>query len=254
MRALAVCLTFWLYLTQSPAAQASPRVTAANATYGATLPDSPEAEPEALEEDAGYDVVFGSDQAALSGPELAIRSGLAFGGGRLTEDQRVRDRVIAIVPIWVDLGYRDRRWFVGGYGQFGFGVASATSREDCPGCLHTPMRLGLQVQHVLYRTERMELWSGLGAGFQQLSTTTNNQVSETQSVSGWDYAMLQVGGAWKLTTGITLGPFSAFSIGSFDTLVEDCARRVCRSETETDLNNIGLVTWFTTGIRLTLLP
>ncbi len=226
--------------------------------------DAPEAEPNADtgadasdDEPAAYDLSFGStDDSAQQefGPELAVRTGLSVGSGDLTDELGIRDRVSAIVPLVVDVGYRHDRWFFGAYGQFGFGINSATSDATCPKCLTTPVRLGLQLQYVAWRASEYALWAGLGAGVQQLNTNINDENKDTERVSGWEYAMLQLGSTWAPLAGVTVGPYSSLSFGNYDTLESGCLLRRCGPLSESELSETGLGVWFTTGLRVTLLP
>jgi hypothetical protein len=193
-----------------------------------------------------------------SGPELGARAGYVSVTGPLTNERTQRDAVIGLAEVAVDLGYRSKAWFFGGYGGYGFGIVSNTSRSACPGCAHSRVHLGLQVQRTLFETSKHQIWLGLGTGREWFNTTISRERGANINVTGWEYASLHLGSSWRLLSGLTLGPFTSLSLGDFTNSVETCSdRSTCPSDqrrVERSLAGVDLHASVTTGVRITALP
>lgn len=69
---------------------------------------------------------------AASGFEAGLRLGYAVSMGDIVEDEALSDGISGHVPLWLDVGYRvTPEVFLGGYGQYGFGVLAGDLETAC---------------------------------------------------------------------------------------------------------------------------
>lgn len=193
-----------------------------------------------------------------AGPELGLRTGYAVPSGRVEVGRRLRDTLTFALPVHVDLGYRFRNWFFGGYGQYALGFESRTSASTCPGCTHSWLRIGLQAQYSFLHSADSELWAGLGSGQQWLNTDIDKDRREAFQAAGYEYLVFQLGGAVHIAEGVTLGPFTSVSLGEYVRTLQTCQRdELCpatRQRVEEPTPSAQLHLWFVSGVRATLLP
>ncbi|HEX2734339.1 MAG TPA: hypothetical protein VHM70_22170 [Polyangiaceae bacterium] len=199
------------------------------------------------------------EPASDHGPELAARVGYASAFGRIERGERIRQTLAGAVPFWVDLGYRlDSHWFVGVFGHYGLGIASATSKSDCSGCNHSWLRFGLQAQHRWLLGPRRAIWLGLGLGREYLNTSIDQHAQHSRSISGWEWLNAQFGCDFQPAEGFGVGPFLGFSLGTYTTGRERCldetlCPRLERDVTK-DLEAPGIHGWVNAGVRFVLFP
>lgn len=192
------------------------------------------------------------------GLELSIRTGYATGRGPLNKDESLSEAVSGAMPLGTDLGYRFDRWLLGGYAQAALAINGATTNANCADCVSTWLRLGLAVEYTLHKGDGRAFWVGMNSGRQWLNTSVDAERRLSRSSQGWEYLGLSIGSSLQIMKGVTLGPFSTFSVGGFDVAVSKCgAERLCsraEARVETRLDDLAIHTWFTTGLRISVLP
>lgn len=196
---------------------------------------------------------------ATTGPELAVRVGYATGAGRVMVGETLRSQVSGALPFWLDVGYRlTPEWFVGGYGQYGLGISSRTSRSECPGCQVSWVRFGLQVQYRFLQGARHNLWAGLGVGQEFLNVNISEERRSSRSTSGFELANLQFGTEWQPLPGLGLGPYFSTAFGVFTSRNERCEReaecRIAERDVRLNLDPAVLHVWTSLGLRVVALP
>jgi hypothetical protein len=194
--------------------------------------------------------------AEPTGVELGVRTGYGSAAGRYSKGQRVRRYFAAGAPVAIELGYRfDPRWFVGGYGEYALGFASRLSDTRCQNCTHSWLHLGVEVQYRLAEWQRNNVWLTLGLGQHSLNLRLDDEAERSQVASGFD-VNLSVGSEWRLQSGVAIGPYTAFSVGSFSGRTESCLDDdLCpRDHEDLGVRDPGLHLWFSSGIRVVFLP
>jgi hypothetical protein len=193
-----------------------------------------------------------------AGPEFGVRTGYATPMGRVEPGASLRKSMAGAIPLWVDVGYRlNPEWFLGVYGHYGLGLASATSRSDCSGCQHTWVRFGVQAQRRWLLDTRSALWVGLGVGRESFNTIFDPRLSSSQSVTGWEWLNAQFGCEFLPTPGLSVGPYFSLSLDSYSDKTQRCTDDDCaRSQrsVSTELNDSGLHSWVNAGLRVVFLP
>ena len=196
-------------------------------------------------------------EASSLGPELGLTLGLSSPNGALERDEPLRSRVASVVPLHVDAGYRlSPYWLVGVYGEYGVGLSSATSRTDCPSCVHTWIRYGIRGQFSIARTKYTHAWIGLGTGPFSFDTV-NEDNNIGQSYSGWELFNIQLGGAWRASSGLEVGPVFSFGYATVNERAATCYRinkDECPRTSPASLSEAGPIYWSMTGLRVVVLP
>lgn len=218
-----------------------------------------DAEPGARANQDQSHEVTASAEAVDAGPELGVRVGYASAFGKIRNGHRIRAEVAGALPLWLDVGYRfNRRWFAGGYAQYGLAFQGASSESRCPDCQYSWIRAGLQAQYRFVERPTYNLWVGLGVGREFLNVAIDDLEQSARSTTGWEFANLQFGSELQPTAGLGVGPYFSFALGAYDEETTTCLdsdlcpideRRVERGLPET-----GVHGWVSAGIRLVLLP
>ncbi len=131
------------------------------------VPAGPEARPDTPSEGA-----TAPGAARPRGFEPGFRSGLDLPLGKAGNDARQSPRNLSDltsyrVPVWAELFYRFSDEFRAGvYGMVGLGAVGDACRGDCS---WSQLRLGLQGEWSLSRSETRDIWFGVGAGYQWLA-------------------------------------------------------------------------------------
>jgi hypothetical protein len=173
---------------------------------------------EAKTADARPDFVPGFSVGARLGVGFPLGARVRLGG--ITDSMGPSANYGAMVPIWVDAGYRFTKLvYVGGYFQYGFLLVSD---HGCPapitGCSAHDIRAGAAVQFHFMPRSTADLWAGLGFGYEGSSITYDNGVqSATRSNDGIEFANVQVGVDIHPRFGLDWGPFVSFSVDQYRT-------------------------------------
>ena len=185
--------------------------------------------------------------AAGSGPppggfEVAFRTGivLPFGNVRTYAGDgpatvKLSDRFGMQVPLWLDIGYRFDRVFVGAYGQYAFGLPGGIA---CSSCSSSAIHLGLELQYHPFDWVTGQApvgpWLGVGFGYEWATSSS--------TLHGWDFVRLGFGGDFAVASGLLLGPFVECSLSQF------------QKEDSSNIDGKELHFWLVFGLKLTWLP
>ena len=90
-------------------------------------------------------------------------------------------------------------------------------------------------------------WIGLGSGYSKVSVGSD---SGTASLSGWEFANLQLGLDFALGSAVKIGPWVSFSIGQYSS----ASGSTGSGGVTIDLQNKTTHEWFMGGVRLVILP
>jgi hypothetical protein len=186
----------------------------------------------------------------VRGVEVAFRTGILFPAGDVQTytfpdppeagPDSISHWFKSQFPLWVDIGVRFDRWFVGAYGQYAFGVPAFCSGPAPSTCSAFAIRTGLEVQFHPASWKLVDPWVELGVGYEWDSWRRALDSGEVVVITfhGWEFLRLGVGLDFRLTEGLRLGPFIGFSLGRFQGLSSDMAKP-------------ALHQWFCLGLKLT---
>jgi len=156
------------------------------------------------------------DMPADHGFEFDVRGGYAVPVGSLNGKSSLNDLWSGALPIGIDLGYRvGRRLYVGGYFQYAHGIMSGQYCKDVD-CSADDYRFGILARFYVWQGRSTQLWTGIGAGMEiaQLRVGQGNERA-TMDIAGPEFAHLQVGGDYRLSSHVGIGPFVGMSIARF---------------------------------------
>jgi hypothetical protein len=212
------------------AATSSPSPTPAPAAA------SSEPDPNATHFEASLRVGFGLP--------LGTAAGNASGSG----EQKLSDWASFTVPIQLDVGVRlGGSWFLGGYFSYGFG-GSVDSSVCSSGCTPSTLRFGGQVHWHPLGNVGTDPWIGLGSGYEELKISASDG---NGSLSGWEFANLQLGLDFAVGSVVKIGPWVSFSIGQYGTV---SAAGTGGGSASVPIANKTIHEWLMGGVRLVILP
>lgn len=225
-------------------------------------------------------VAAAPDAAADVKLELGARTGFALPSGDVTgegeNEAKLRGLAVGQVPLWLDLGARMGRYaFAGAYVQYGVAVHGDDFRSFCDGldrsyrdeggsasCQLHDFRVGAQFQyHFGPIARRYEPWAGVGFGYEWLSAGVfvhgaEGSADHAATVHGFELVNLQAGLDVPMTDTMWLGPFVAFTVGSYERIARSCAGSLC-AENDDGLERVQesvLHEWIYFGVRAEFLP
>jgi len=220
-------------------------------------------------------VVLGAPPAAAETTlEIGVRTGYALGfGNRSVGDVgSIADSELAHsqVPLWFDLGARaGPHAFFGTYLQYGVVVMADELVRACDeldrtvrreggnaSCRVHDLRLGAEFHyHFGHVVGSFDPWAGVGFGYEWLSAgvfahATSGDLDLGATLHGFEFVNLQAGIDVPAASSMTVGPFVAFSFGTFDRLSRSCVGELCTQADSTErLREGGLHHWLFFGIR-----
>lgn len=191
-------------------------------------------------------------EPARQGLEVAFRTGALIPTGHAAEGGLLSDAFGVQFPLWIDLGYRFDRLFVGAYGQYAFGLLGG--RTDCPSggsCSVGAARVGFELQLHPAGRKRVDPWFGVGFGFEWDTLHVSvSSVSGSVTAQGWDFLRLGTGLDFAVTRGLRIGPFFEFSLSEF---VDASLSSGNRTESQ-PIDRKDLHFWLSVGLKITVLP
>jgi opacity protein-like surface antigen len=149
--------------------------------------------------------------APAQGVTLGARAAWAIPAGNSTAGRSLGSDFSGAVPLSLDLLYRFDRYFSAGfYVTYAPGFA-----KDCPAgstCSQSFTRFGLQAAYTFDRSGSLRPWLGIGVGYEWLHLDVP---AGSGTLSGFEWANLQVGGDFAATARLFVGPYVAMSFGQF---------------------------------------
>ncbi len=172
--------------------------------------------------------------------ELGVGAGYSQGTGQITGSERVSDVARAGGEAAVDIGWRfNERWFVGGYGSFGYFRDGA----DMPSRVTTRgVSAGVQGQYHLNPLHRVDPWIGFGAGYRGIYASP--QDGPVESRHGIQLARFRVGVDFRASPGVALGPV----LGLDTTMFTGVHRAGTSGTSGIDDNQLTVAPFFFAGI------
>jgi hypothetical protein len=152
------------------------------------------------------------DEATPSGIEVGLRTGYAIplgdaagGGGSNTA---LSNALSGVIPIWIDAGYRlpSPNLYIGAFFQYGIAMAANSSGAQ------SDLMAGVNAHYHLMPDQTIDPWVGLGFGYEWFNLSQNGV---SASLSGFQFANVQVGGDYKVMPNLGIGPFIMFSLGQY---------------------------------------
>jgi len=200
-----------------------------------------------------------AQQPAASGRavELGARVGfgLPFGNegriGGAAVDAKLSDDVSGMIPLWLDAGYRiDPHLYVGLFFQYAFALINTDMNPECNqsgnSCSASDIRLGVNLHYHFAPGRSFNPWVGLGAGYEWLLlSVTSPAISADVTVSGFEFANLQLGGDFTASPTFRVGPFVSFSMGQYRSFSVSSGGQ----SMPTDITRQQLHEWLVIGAR-----
>jgi len=202
------------------------------------------------------------------GFEIGVRTGYAFAAGRLGAvpngtDNDLGDYINGQWPLWLDAGYRlTPEIYLGGYFQYGVGFVNDDQQTTCRNanvdCSASDVRLGLMGIYRFAPVWRVSPWLGYGVGYEWGDFSFNQSIlgsSNTDSSwSGFEFANLQAGADFHVSSRLSLAPFISLSLGQFRSTSTTTSAGSTTTTTDQDLAKKSLHEWIFIGVRLAFMP
>lgn len=192
-----------------------------------------------------------------AGFEGGLRTGYGVPFGKATDVAALEmdELTMAVVPVWVDAGYRvSPKVFIGAYFLYGFGINSEPFRDSCDlrgvDCSTSSLRIGAQIHfHPLPRSP-VNPWFGYGFGYELWNVNIEGAGEASLVFSGFEFVNLQFGHDFTPASHFYLGPFFSVAVGQFDQVDAKCSGALCTDFTAGgSIEEKSLHGWLVFGIR-----
>jgi len=189
-----------------------------------------------------------------AGLQLGLRAAYALPLGDAGDGAELRDLTPGAVPVQLEAGWRfDRHWLAGAYFAWGPSLVGDVAKDalaeagasDVSG--HFEQRVGLQGIYTFSPLSKLAPWVGLGLGYEWTRYADAKLPSgdETEvGLRGFE-ALLQVGGDYRVTSRLTVGPYATFSVGQYGSHVAT----VEGDSSTTDVEDRGIHEWVQLGFK-----
>jgi hypothetical protein len=190
-------------------------------------------------------------------PESGVSIGLSVGYGlpmgNVSGTQAMGDLYSGAVPVQVDVGWRfTPNLYLGAFFQYSFAFISSTQEAACTlngwtSCSGGDMQFGVDFVYTILPYATFAPYVGLGLGWEigSLSYTSASQ-SVSESVSGFQFARIILGGDFRVGSAFRVGPFVNFSFGQFSSLSSP------NSTANGTITNKAIHEWLQFGIKGTV--
>jgi hypothetical protein len=180
---------------------------------------------------------------------LGLRTGYAIpvmdavGGG----NGALSNFVNGMIPIWIDAGYKlNPNIYLGADFQYGI-ILINNDKTGCgmsgANCSANDVMFGVNFHYHLMPDQTFDPWAGVGIGYEILQSSNATSSSD---LNGFQFLNLQVGGDYKATPELGIGPFLMFSLGQYS----NCgASYMGMSAGSCSINQQAMHGWVTIGIR-----
>lgn len=200
-----------------------------------------------------------------SGLTLGVRAAFGMPLGSAGDGEDLDHLTKGAIPIQLDVGWRfDSRWLAGAYFSWGptlvasnaKGALAASGATGIEG--HAVQRLGVQALYTVLRGRRFDQWVGLGLGYEwtryaeaRLNTGSGTADAEL-GLRGFE-AILQIGGDYRVTPKLSVGPFATVNFGQYRSHVSDVDVRSGTvpdaGSTSRSVQDHGIHEWMQLGIK-----
>jgi hypothetical protein len=178
---------------------------------------------------------------------LGLRLGFAPAMGDAVKDGKMSDGVKSQIPVQLDALYKlDDHLGLGGYFSYGIGQLGGQIADLCDAsdadCSARSMRAGVQLQYALDPVGAWMPWGGVGAGYEWGKMEMG---PGSVSYRGFELVNLQLGGDYRVSEQLSVGPYVLFSLGQYSNATFDDGT----DSTSGSIDEKGLHQWFGFGFR-----
>ncbi len=202
-----------------------------------------------------------------TGVQGAARVGFAspYGGVRESTPGELSEFVESQIPLQFQLGYvLLPKLYAGGYFGIGFGDVGDSLFDQCQlagddfaapyDCTARSYTFGLQAQY-RFGERMLSPWLGAGVGWEILSVTAEDELTQTNTLSGFELTA-ELGVELAVSRTVALGPYLGVSVAQYLNASFDCEPEVtslCESRSES-IDDAEFHGWFTLGVQLRFGP
>jgi len=168
-----------------------------------------------------------------------------------TTSDNLGDDLSAVLPLWLDLGYRiNPNIYVGAFFQYAFGFINSDQNPQCSqmgtSCSASNIRLGVNVHYHISPGQPFDPWFGLGVGYDWLLVGVSMPgLNADVTDRGFEFANLQLGGDFMVSPTFRCGPFVSFSLGEYRSIKVSAGG----TSTSMGLSDKGLHEWLLFGFK-----
>jgi hypothetical protein len=196
---------------------------------------------------AGVSAVAPEEKKADGKFVIMVRPPLAFSLplGSSEKNKKLRHIIAGVVPSRLDIGYMvNASIMLGIYAQYGIVLPEGGMDGG------SDFRLGIQGLYRISLTEKVHPWFGAGIGYESESMSGEDSYygSESASMSGMEFADLQVGLDLKLSRLVSIGQFAGLSIGQYSSYSN--SDPAYGPGTSGSIKNKAVHEWLTSGVFL----
>ena len=194
-----------------------------------------------------------AQRPADSGPEVAVRAGLALPFGQVQGgmDQNLDRFVSTAIPLGISAGYRvDPTLFFGLRFHYAFPqIKNPAGNCDNVSCDGSGVQLGVEAIYRFMPESKLAPWVGLAGGYEWWTADYFTSNAGIGASLGGFQGLLQAGGDVRVAPQVVLGPFVEVSTGRFDSRTDRVRIGNSTSATDTDIADTAWHTWVTLGVR-----
>jgi outer membrane protein W len=180
---------------------------------------------------------------------LGLRTGYAIPMGDIAGGggAQLSDNISGVIPIWIDAGYKlNPNMYIGADFQYGIALIN-NDKTGCGmsgrNCSANDVMFGVNFHYHLMPDQTIDPWAGVGIGYEIMQF---GSTASSSDVNGFQFLNLQLGGDYKATPELGIGPFLMFSLGQFS----NCGVSVMgASASSCTINQTAMHEWLTIGIR-----
>lgn len=184
------------------------------------------------------------------GFSIGARLSAAFPMGSVYSDPSngplLIDELVAVsLPIQIEAGVTlNRRWFVGAFAQYAWSFLQLGGCSVGESCSVTELHLGVLATYAF--RDHDGPWVGLGTGWEWMFTSYASGGRKTFiDVTGWEYAIFQLGWDVEVAPGWKVGPWASGSVGEFSRATLGADGRT----TVNGIDNRAVHGWFQLGVK-----
>jgi opacity protein-like surface antigen len=157
-----------------------------------------------------------------SGVSIGLSVGYALPMGNVSGTQKLSDVFSGAVPLQVDAGWRfTPNLYLGAFFQYSFAFVASPIQTNCDTggvtCSGSDMQFGVNFVYTFLPYATFAPYVGLGVGWEIGTINYSGGNQQSESVSGFQFARILVGGDFRVGSAFRVGPFVNFSLGQYST-------------------------------------
>jgi hypothetical protein len=193
-----------------------------------------------------------SAPAALDKPgfDFGARLGYALPFGNTNGTEKLSDGFSGAIPIVLEAGYRlNPNITLGALFQYGFAQVKDNNTTGCGGavdCSGHIIRLGIEGIYNFNLDSVLTPWVGLGVGYEWMGISlSSGGQSGSLTAKGLEFLTLHVGGDYRMSSQLALGPFLSFSLAQYSSATLEAGG----TSMSMDLTDKKMHEWLQIGVR-----